>query len=124
MPAGGDNFLALGKTIRVLRPEAATKGPRFYPMKKEDLGNFTLEISVLTPLQKISSIDEIHVGVHGIYLEKNFCRGVLLPQVAIEYGWDRETFLSQTSMKAGLPADAWQEGADLYIFGAEVFSEA
>lgn len=109
--------------IQEMAVSAATKDPRFYPMRKEDLGNFTLEISVLTPLEKISSIDEIQVGVHGIYLEKNFSRGVLLPQVATEYGWDRETFLNQTSMKAGLSADAWQEGADLYIFGAEVFSE-
>jgi len=101
---------------------AATRDPRFYPMKLEDLENFYLEISVLTPLHKISSPEEIIVGEHGIYLEKNFSRGVLLPQVAVEHGWDRETFLRQTCLKAGLHEDAWLEGAELSIFSAEVFS--
>lgn len=100
---------------------AATKDPRFYPMRTDDLGNFDLEISVLSPLRKIDSIEEIQVGVHGLYLEKNFTRGVLLPQVAVEYGWDRETFLAKTSIKAGMKADDWKEGADIYIFSAEVF---
>jgi AmmeMemoRadiSam system protein A len=103
---------------------AATRDPRFYPLRKEELGESTLEISVLTPLQKVSSIEEIEVGKHGLYIEKNTARGVLLPQVATEYGWDRETFLSQTSIKAGMMADSWKEGADIYIFGAEVFNEA
>jgi hypothetical protein len=100
---------------------AATKDPRFYPMRKDDLGNFDLEISVLSPLRKIDSIEDIQVGIHGLYLEKNFTRGVLLPQVAVEYGWDRETFLAKTSIKAGMKADDWKEGADIYIFSAEVF---
>ncbi|HTG80862.1 MAG TPA: AmmeMemoRadiSam system protein A [Geobacteraceae bacterium] len=120
------NFTAdkpLYHLVQEMAISAATRDPRFYPMQKGDLGNFSLEVSVLTPLKKISSIDEIEVGIHGIYIEKNFSRGVLLPQVAVEYGWDREAFLNQTSMKAGMPADAWQEGADLYIFSADVFSE-
>jgi uncharacterized protein (TIGR00296 family) len=91
-------------------------------MKKEDLAQFELEISVLTPLRKIASIEEIEVGVHGLYIEKNFSRGVLLPQVAVEYGWDRNTFLNQTSVKAGLDPDGWKEGADIYVFSADVFS--
>ena len=102
---------------------AATKDPRFYPMRKDDLGNFDLEISVLSPLRKIASIEEIQVGVHGLYLEKNFTRGVLLPQVAVEYGWNRDTFLAKTSIKAGMKADDWKEGTDIYIFSAEVFHE-
>ena len=100
---------------------AATRDPRFYPMKKDDLKDFDVEISVISPLHKISSIEEIEVGVHGLYLEKNFSRGVLLPQVAAEYGWDRGTFLAQTSLKAGLEKDDWQEGADIYTFSALVF---
>ena len=100
---------------------AATKDPRFYPMKKKDLDDFDLEISVLSPLHKIENFEEIQVGVHGIYLEKDSHRGVLLPQVAIEYGWDRTVFLNQTCIKAGLPSDGWHEGADIYIFSAEVF---
>lgn len=111
----------LYQLVQEMAVSAATRDPRFYPMKKEDLHDFDLEISVLSPLQKISSIEEIEVGVHGIYLEKNFSRGVLLPQVATEYGWDRDTFLSQTSLKAGLKADDWQEGTDIYVFSADIF---
>jgi uncharacterized protein len=119
------NFTAdtpLYQQVQQMAVAAATRDPRFYPMKLEDLENFHLEISVLTPLHKISSPEEIIVGEHGIYLEKNFSRGVLLPQVAVEHGWDRETFLRQTCLKAGLHEDAWLEGAELSIFSAEVFS--
>lgn len=103
---------------------SATRDPRFYPLGKEDLDNFSLEISVLSPLKKIDDIEEIEVGRHGIYLEKGFYRGVLLPQVATEHGWDRTTFLKQTCIKAGLPTHAWQsEDAEIYIFSAQIFSE-
>ena len=120
------NFISdkpLYQLIQEMAVSAATRDPRFYPMKHADLAAFSLEISVLTPLRKISSIEEIEVGVHGLYIEKNFSRGVLLPQVAVENGWDRETFLRQTSMKAGLEPEDWQEGADIYAFSAEVISE-
>jgi AmmeMemoRadiSam system protein A len=112
----------LYQLVQEMAVSAATRDPRFYPMKEGDLEGFDLEISVLSPLQKVSSVDEIEVGVHGLYLEKNFFRGVLLPQVAVEYGWDRDTFLSQTCIKAGLKKDDWKEGADIYIFSANVFS--
>src|SRR5208282_4436314 len=85
------NFLSdkpLYQLVQEMAVSAATRDPRFYPMKKDDLKDFDLEISVLSPLHKISSIEEIEVGVHGLYMEKNFSRGVLLPQVAVEYGWD------------------------------------
>ena len=113
----------LCQLIQEMAIAAATHDPRFYPMENEDLQNFELEISVLSPLQKIESIEEIEVGVHGLYIEKNFYRGVLLPQVAIEYGWDRDTFLSQTCLKAGLDKDAWKEDAEIYIFTAQVFGD-
>ncbi len=112
----------LYQLVQEMAVSAATRDPRFYPMKEGDLDEFGLEISVLSPLQKVSSVDEIEVGVHGIYLEKNFFRGVLLPQVAVEYGWDRDTFLAQTCVKAGLKKDDWKEEADIYIFSADVFS--
>jgi len=116
--------LPIFKEVAEMAVASASKDPRFYPMKKEDLGNFSLEISVLSPLEKIEDIEEIVVGRHGIYLEKGFYRGVLLPQVAREHGWDRETFLSQTCVKAGLPNDSWQaEDAEIYIFSAQVFGE-
>jgi len=116
--------LPLFREVARVAAASATKDPRFYPMQEEDLQNFTLEVSVLTPLQKIDSIEEIEVGRHGIYIEKSFHRGVLLPQVATEHGWDRETFLKQTCVKAGLPTTAWQSpDADIYIFSAQIFGE-
>jgi AmmeMemoRadiSam system protein A len=110
--------------VREMAVAAATRDPRFYPMRNEDLANFELEISVLSPLERIDSVDEIEVGKHGLYIEKNFYRGVLLPQVAVEYGWDRNTFLSQTCLKAGLGKDDWKDEAEIYIFSAEVFAES
>ena len=102
---------------------AATRDPRFYPMKPADLADFSLEISVLSPLHQIQSVEEIKVGTHGIYLIKGHAHGVLLPQVATEYGWDRETFLRHTCLKAGLPETAWQKDCELFIFSADVFGE-
>jgi hypothetical protein len=93
-------------------------------MKETDLDNFTIEISVLSTLRKINSIDEIEVGTHGIYIEKGYYRGVLLPQVATEHDWDRLTFLRQTCNKAGLPTEAWQaDDAEIYVFSTQVFGE-
>lgn len=109
--------------VQEMAASAATRDPRFYPMKEKDLAEFQLEISVLSPLNKIASPEEVVVGKHGLYLEKNFSRGVLLPQVAVEHNWDRETFLNQTALKAGLKKEDWKEGADLYVFTAEVFAE-
>lgn len=104
---------------------AATQDPRFYPMGEEDLDNFLIEISVLSPLEKIDDPNAIQVGLHGIYLEKGSSRGVLLPQVAVEHRWDRTMFLRQTCTKAGLPTDAWQsEDTAIFIFTAQVFTEA
>jgi AmmeMemoRadiSam system protein A len=116
--------LPLFKEVAQMAQASATKDPRFYPLKETDLDNFSLEISVLSPLEKIEEIDEIEIGKHGIYIEKSFYRGVLLPQVALEHNWDRLTFLQQTCLKAGLPTDAWQaDDADIYVFSAQVFGE-
>jgi AmmeMemoRadiSam system protein A len=116
--------LPLFREVAEMAIASASKDPRFYPLKEEDLEDFALEISVLSPLKKSDSIDEIEVGKHGIYLEKGYYRGVLLPQVATEYDWDRETFLSQTCLKAGLPTNAWQaEDTEIYIFSAQIFGD-
>jgi len=121
------NFVSdkpLYKLVQEMAVSAATRDPRFYPMKQQDLDHFDLEISVLSPLELISRFDEIEVGKHGIYIIKNSCRGVLLPQVATEYGWNRETFLKHTCIKAGLPEDSWRKDCDIYIFSALVFGES
>ncbi len=116
--------LPLFKEVAQMAQASAAKDPRFYPLKENDLDNFTLEISVLSPLQKIEDIEEIEVGKHGIYIEKSFYRGVLLPQVALEHNWDRLAFLKQTCIKAGLPTDAWKaDDAEIYVFSAQVFGE-
>jgi AmmeMemoRadiSam system protein A len=116
--------LPLFKEVAQMAQASASKDPRFYPLKESDLDNFSLEISVLSPLQKIEDIEEFEIGKHGIYIEKSFYRGVLLPQVALEHNWDRLTFLKQTCIKAGLPTDAWEaEDAEIYIFSAQVFGE-
>ena len=114
----------LHREIQRMAVAAATGDPRFYAMDAGDIGLYHLEISVLSPLEKITDIGDIEVGQHGIYLEKEYCRGVLLPQVATEYGWDRLTFLRQTAIKAGLPPDDWQSPqTDIYIFSAQIFAD-
>lgn len=120
------NFVSdqpLFRLVQEMSVSAATRDPRFYPMKPGDLSDFEIDISVLSPLVKASSIDEIEVGKHGIYIVKGSSRGVLLPQVATDYGWDRDEFLRQTCHKAGLPENAWQGECDIYIFSAQVFGE-
>jgi hypothetical protein len=113
----------LWQTVQEFAIAAASRDPRFYPLHPDELDDITIEISVLSSLVKIESIDEIQVGTHGMYIEKNMYRGVLLPQVATQYGWDKTTFLTQTCLKAGLEPDAWKSGADIYIFSAQIFGE-
>ena len=103
---------------------AASQDPRFRPMGRDELNNFNLEITILSPLEKIDDTNLIEVGTHGIYIIKGHNRGVLLPQVATEYDWDRETFLQQTCVKAGLSEEAWQlPDAEIYIFSGQIIHE-
>ncbi len=120
------NFVSdqpLYQLVQEMSVSAATRDPRFYPMKVDDLADFALDISVLSPLEKAETVEEIRVGTHGIYIVKGSYRGVLLPQVATEYGWNRDQFLQHTCIKAGLPQDAWQGECDIYIFSAQVFGD-
>jgi AmmeMemoRadiSam system protein A len=103
---------------------AATRDPRFPPLTARELNEGTdIEISVLTPMQPVASPDEIEIGRDGLLIQQGHRSGLLLPQVATEWGWDRDTFLSQACRKAGLPVDAWKQGAEIYKFQAEIFSE-
>jgi len=114
----------LYREVAQMAVASATQDPRFQPMQADELENFSLEITVLSPLEKITDTDQIEIGLHGIYIEKGFRRGVLLPQVATEQGWDKQTFLQQTCLKAGLPTDAWQmPDAEIYIFSGQIISE-
>lgn len=102
---------------------SATEDPRFPPLHASELPRLSLEISVLTPIEPVRDVSEIEVGRDGLVVEQGFRRGLLLPQVASEHGWDRETFLAHTCMKAGLRPDAWRAGAHVSRFQAEVFGE-
>jgi AmmeMemoRadiSam system protein A len=120
------NFISekpLYNLVQEMAVSAATHDPRFYPMKDQDLADFDLEISVLSPLEQVASVEEIVVGKHGLFIVKNSSRGVLLPQVATEYGWDRDMFLKHTCLKAGLPENAWEKDCEIYVFSAQVFGE-
>lgn len=110
-------------TVAEMATSAAFKDPRFSPLLDDELEEIDFEISVLSPLREISDTKEIEIGKHGIYITKGASRGVLLPQVAIEQGWDLETFLSHTCIKAGLPMDEWQRDIKIEIFSAQIFSE-
>ena len=113
----------LVKTVAEMATAAAFHDPRFPPVTTAELEKLEYEISVLTPLRRISDVAEIKVGTHGIYMKSDSCAGLLLPQVATEWGWDRKTFLERTCIKAGLPEDAWKdEKTEIYIFSADVFS--
>ena len=102
---------------------AATEDPRFPPLSAGELPDVEIEISVLTPMAPVDDVREIEVGRDGLVVQDGGRRGLLLPQVATERGWDRETFLSHTCLKAGLRSDAWRSGAKIFRFQAEVFSE-
>ena len=115
----------LGQTVREMAAAAAFHDPRFRPLGKEELADLEVEISVLSPMRLIKNIDEIQVGTHGLYIVQGPCRGLLLPQVATEYKWDRLTFLQQTCGKAGLPPDAWKDpDTKIYLFTAEIFARS
>jgi len=113
----------LGQTLVHLGGAVADRDPRFPPVAREELPLLHIEISLLSPERPIMSIDEIEIGRHGVIVERGRARGLLLPQVATEHGWDRETFLEHTCIKAGLPGDAWRTEARILIFEARVFSE-
>ncbi|MBI1806318.1 MAG: AmmeMemoRadiSam system protein A [Ignavibacteria bacterium] len=119
-----DAVKPLLETVEDAATKSALDDIRFLPVEPEELPNITIEISVISPIVPIRSIDEIEIGKHGLVIVYGTHRGLLLPQVAVEHGWDRETFLSQTARKAGLPLYLWKDPeAKLFSFTAEVFSE-
>jgi AmmeMemoRadiSam system protein A len=114
--------LPLYETIREMAIQAAFDDPRFSPLQKNEWKDINIEISVLTPMKKLSDVSEIEVGVHGLYIEKGPYSGLLLPQVATEHQWNGIAFLENTCYKAGLPKDAWKsKDAVVYVFSADVF---
>ena len=119
-----EGIMPLQEAVREMAEAAAFEDPRFPAVNSKEVDNLEIEISVLSPLKEIEYISEIEVGLHGLIVEKGFYKGLLLPQVATEYGWDRDTFLKHTCVKAGLPEETWKDD-DLVIkiFSAEIFSD-
>jgi AmmeMemoRadiSam system protein A len=114
----------LAETVREMAVAASTQDPRFPKVDVDELAEIDIEISALTPMHRIKDVSEIEVGKHGILMRRGMYQGVLLPQVATEYGWDRDTFLAHTCMKAGLPTSAWSDPETVIeIFSADVFGE-
>jgi AmmeMemoRadiSam system protein B/AmmeMemoRadiSam system protein A len=100
---------------------AACRDQRFPPVSEEELDGLEIEISVLSPLEKISDPSLIKVGKHGLFVSKGNKKGLLLPQVPVENNWSRETFLQQACLKAGLPQNTWKSDAEIYVFEAIIF---
>jgi len=113
----------LYKSVIINAINAAVNDRRFLPVTEAECGQIKIEISALTAPQAISSYDQIRVGVDGVVLSKDTRSAVFLPQVAPEQGWDLSQMLTQLSLKAGLPPDAWKQGASFLVFQADVFGE-
>ncbi len=113
----------LGRTVVDMASAAAVRDPRFPPVRPDEVDSLDISISVLSPMVPASPEDVVP-GEHGLYVRMGPLSGTLLPQVAEEEGWDRETFLAHTCMKAGLPPDAWRKpDVSLYTYTAEVFGD-
>jgi len=114
--------MPLAEAVSAMAEQAAFHDPRFQPVHADEVDDLKIEISVLTALKKVDSKDDIEVGKHGIVIVRGTSVGLLLPQVATEYGWDRTEFLENCCLKAGLARDSWKDKeTEIYIFSADVF---
>jgi AmmeMemoRadiSam system protein A len=119
-----ENCCRLAEAVVRCAADSASEDPRFAAVSADELPEIRLEVSILSPLERIEPAPHAFtIGVHGLVVEQGARRGLLLPQVATEWGWTPEQFLRQTCLKAGLSADAWQRGAEVYRFAAEVFGD-
>ncbi|MCK4556842.1 MAG: AmmeMemoRadiSam system protein A [Candidatus Aminicenantes bacterium] len=116
-------YKPLWETVRDTAISAATQDYRFQTLTLEEFPETKIEISVLTLPKSVKDTEEIEVGKHGIIVSKGSFKGLLLPQVPLEWDWDLETYLSHGCLKAGLAEDEWKKGVDIEIFSAQVFSE-
>ena len=116
--------LPLVEVVERCAVSAALSDPRFPPVSVSEWEQIDLEISVLGPIEPVGGIPEIEVGRHGLIVELGGRRGLLLPQVAVEWQWTASEFAAETCTKAGLQRDAWQNGAKLFRFEADVFGES
>jgi len=114
----------LYRTVSEMAIAAAFRDPRFPPLKDDELDHVEIEISVLSPLEKITDPEGIVVGKHGLLVRKGISSGLLLPQVAVRHAWSKDVVLRQTCRKAGLAEDAWKDSdCELFVFSADIFGE-
>ena len=112
------------ETVSGIAGRAAIADPRFSPVTEDELVGIQIEISILSPLKEISSIEEIFVGTHGLFIQAGMFRGLLLPQVAVAQRWNRIQFLEETCIKAGLPPNQWKDPETrIFIFSAEIIKQ-
>jgi hypothetical protein len=114
----------LAEAVVEMAVAAASQDYRFDPLSAGELARTELEISVLGLPEPVERPEEVEVGRHGIIVSKGYSRGLLLPQVPLEHGWDREAYLRNGCLKAGLGPDEWKKGAKIEVFTAQVFSES
>ena len=115
----------LYQTVREVAEAAAFNDPRFPPLKNEELVELMIEISILSPLRSLRSVNRIKLKRHGLMIKLEEAKGLLLPQVAARNNWDRKSFLEHVCIKAGLEKDAWKEPkAEIMFFDAQVFKES
>jgi AmmeMemoRadiSam system protein A len=115
-------ILPLYRAVVETARAAASEDPRFYPVRLDEVHDLRISLSVLSQLQTISA-EQVEIGRHGLVISQGGLRGLLLPQVPVEHGWDRTTFLEQTCLKAGLAPDAWRAVAHVEAFTAEAFGD-
>jgi AmmeMemoRadiSam system protein A len=116
--------LPLWETVRKMAVAASLHDPRFAPLSPDELEDIDIEISVISPFEKINDIEKIEVGKHGLFIRQGYYQGLLLPQVATEYNWSRREFLEHTCEKAGLYRNCYKEkNCEIFVFTAAVFGE-
>lgn len=112
------------ETVLEVSLSSAFKDPRFIPLSEKEYPYIDIEISIMSPVEHVMNIDDIVIGRDGLIVSKGHNRGLLLPQVPVEQGWDKTEFLTHTCLKAGLEGDSWKkEGVKIEKFSAQVFSE-
>ncbi len=118
-----EGIKSIREVIKEMSIEASFHDPRFPPITKNELKDISIEISILYPLEAVENFSEIVPGKHGLVMERGYQKGLLLPQVAVEHGWDREEFMNQTCRKAGMENFCWENDAKVYKFEAVIFNE-
>jgi AmmeMemoRadiSam system protein A len=115
---------SLAETVARMAVSAAREDPRFLPLREDEIADLGVAVSALSPPVRLDDRRAVKVGVHGLVVKRGWNRGALLPKVAVEQGWDGETFLARACLKAGLPADAWRApDTEVEVFEAEEFGE-